>query len=150
MILEGEFVPRVLSPAMSRMATNDALKFYLTGSRYMNCAKPESDYDFMVQDTPEAREFLKSIGFSDNILAGSPEYAWVADGQVNAVFMLLEGVRKIHVQLVRDVTLLRKVRDTIKAHMLDVHIASDREERAYIWNSLAEVLAFDPAYTHAF
>lgn len=52
---EQTFMEMALSP----------FDFYLTGSYFMECAKPDSDFDFIVQDSPEVRDFLTALGFRD-------------------------------------------------------------------------------------
>jgi len=43
----------------------NSFKFYLTGSRFFGTDRPDSDWDFFTQDSPEVRQFLRENGFRE-------------------------------------------------------------------------------------
>lgn len=134
------------SEVLNRMGESP-FKFYLTGSRFMRLGqRPDSDWDFMTQDSPEVREFLKSIHFADyNIL----NYAG-KDGNggtlCNAVWQRVDNGTfeepdvvwafglTIQVQLVPDVTRKLFVRDTIaRSTLAEFHAGVRGPDRTELW-----------------
>lgn len=114
------------------------IDFYLTGSRYFGCARPDSDWDFMVQDSPEVREFLKGLGFVQRV---APQYA---SNLTTEVWEVQDGHVTIQVQLSQDVQKKRAVRDFLATAMSEQHRKANREERMWLWGQLAEIIQFVP------
>lgn len=137
-------LPRVQT-IVSMVVTGEFV-FYQTGSRYMGCAREDSDWDFMVQDSPEVRAWLHGIGFSDDILAYAESYGVDPHrgSQTVAVLQCVDNDHKIQVQLARDVQLQRTVRDVITHYLPEKHREAGREGRQCIWNTLADVIKHDP------
>lgn len=126
-------------------------EFYLTGSRFMRYAvRPDSDWDFMVQDSTKVREFLETIGFDGlNILHYEGK-----DGNggtlTNAVWQTCEAIdptdwlselRVIQVQLVPDVKRKLTVRDMIATQTVAaLHADMGQEDRFTFWEMLGRMI----------
>lgn len=123
--------PSVYIPGEVGILDRSPFDFYLAGSRYMGCARPDSDWDFIAQDSTEIRKHLVTLGFEPLF----EEYPIVAGNTVEVYQRVLEG-HKVQVQLQRDVNVQRTIRDIIKTHMLERHIKMDREARTELWNML--------------
>jgi hypothetical protein len=127
--------PAVYIPDEVAFLDRSPFDFYLAGSRYMGCARPDSDWDFYTQNTAEVRRYLAALGFKSVYAEyGAPESESTVD--VWQARLGEFGELKVQVQLLRDVARTRTVRDIIKAHMLEQHIKMDREERAELWDTL--------------
>lgn len=85
--------------------------FYMTGSRYFGNVHDESDYDYIVQDGEEVREFLRSLGFVIQVL---PHYN---DTNTLAVYSCQYGKKsweKIDVQCCENVQNKIKAQQVIR------------------------------------
>lgn len=105
--------------------------FYLTGSRYMGCEGPDSDWDFMAEDSYPTRVFLHQSGFTTVFQDYSERDPRTKD-------VLEKG--NVQVQLVNNVMLRRHVRDTIRDHLAEKHRLATGNERSRIWQYLADIL----------
>lgn len=128
------------SDALAALDTS-SLVFYLAGSRYMGCARLDSDWDFYVQNSDGVIAFLFEKGFSPM----SKGYEGSNGGHTVVVMEKKEEGRTVQVQVLRDVHLLRRVRDIIRVHLLEEHIKADKEARRFLWTTLATALAFKAA-----
>jgi hypothetical protein len=124
-------IPAVYIPGEVGILDRSPFDFYLAGSRYMGCARPDSDWDFLAQDSAEIRRYLKTAGFRPLF----EEYPITAGNTVEVFQRTIEG-HKVQVQLQRDVNVQRTIRDIIKTYMLERHIKMDREARTELWNML--------------
>ena len=124
--------PGVPSEPLVDALAEAPVEFYLTGSHYFQCARPDSDIDFMTQDNPQTRSFLLSNGFY-SLLSGK----YVKDSNLTAEVM---ENGQVQVQLCHDVDLKRRVRDSILANNAEWHLKANRTERNWLWNRWAEVL----------
>lgn len=111
-------------------------EFFLAGSRYMGCARPNSDWDFIAQDSDPLRNYLERVGFK-------PLFTNYGDADNNTAWIgeKVSGEHKVQVQLKKDVEKARISRDIIKAHLLQEHIKMDAEQRNWLWNDLYAVLS---------
>lgn len=121
--------------------------FHLTGSRFMGGARPDSDWDFIAEDSEDLRKTLDSLGFSEDILQLA-KYGGQSSTHTNAVFEYYivsddfsEQV-KVQVQVVRSLVVRLKVRDIVAEYLFDEHLKCSREERAYIWQALDDVVSY--------
>jgi hypothetical protein len=128
--------------AFGEMDRTKRFTFYLTGSRYMRCERPDSDFDFITEDSPECRMFLYSLGFGEDVLSNEEYDADSHGANTNAVVQLVTEDIKIQVQLSSNVAVRCAARDVIRSHLLGEHIKANRDERMFIWNTLEQVLAF--------
>lgn len=86
-------------------------KFYLTGSRYFGNHHEQSDYDYIVQDDEDVREFLRSQGF---VIQALPHYN---DTNTVAVYSHQYGQKsweKIDVQCCQNVQNKLKAQQVIR------------------------------------
>lgn len=115
--------------------TISPFEFFLAGSRYMGCAKPESDWDFITQDSPHVRAHLERLGFTDVL----PDYA-PRNGNTHAVYQVTDGSFRVHVGVCPSVFLQRTARDIVKNYMLEEHIKMPKAQRTVLWDSLYSIL----------
>lgn len=109
--------------------------FYLTGSYYFGCATPDSDVDFMVQDSPETEEWLVSVGFQR--MGEKNESKYTNDGPTHAVYE--NG--NVQVQLIYNVQAKRAARTALAQWFADEHKAADKNTRAAVWKVLNDAFA---------
>ena len=100
---------------------NSSYPFQLTGSRFFGTDTAKSDWDFFVQDTPEVKEWLMSLGFFRH----GNQSPYAGDGLCTGV-MVFNGYNpsretdpaddsaQIHVQLVNDFSLKQKIQIKLK------------------------------------
>jgi|SRR6185369_13198980 len=77
---------------------------YLTGSRFFQTHRPDSDFDYFAEDGEEIRTLLNADGFTQTQAQMSPF--------ANTVAVFEKG--KIHIQLVQDLKLKVRVQETIR------------------------------------
>lgn len=125
-------------------------QFYLTGSRYAGVARPNSDWDFIVQDSENVRRWLEKEGFWS---MSDPRYdqthvhtssltrdiyvqEWFADGEY------FDARLTIHIQVCGDAQLRRRIRDRVYAEhaAYDLAIRSDKDLRSKLWEDVASLL----------
>lgn len=111
------------------------VEFYLTGSHYFQCARPDSDIDFMTQDDPTTVAFLRANGFKS--MRDRSKY--VSDSILTAE-VFENGHGKVQVQLCHKVMVKRQVRDVICTFLAEWHRTANREERTWLWNTLGKAL----------
>jgi hypothetical protein len=129
------------SALLVALAMQADITFYLTGSHFFGCARPDSDIDFIVQDTPLVRARLIQLGFADHdLLDGYAEDR----GLTNEVWECVQDGITVQVQLCADALLKRDVRDLVERFHSDTHPRFNREERAKLWGGLAELLRMRP------
>ena len=109
-------------------------EFFLAGSRYMGMARPDSDWDFLAQDSVPTRNHLTRIGFR-SMVQGYYDISVESNTSHIYEYKGPEGL-KVQVQLQRDVQKQRAVRDIIKTYMLEAHTNMNRYEREDLWNGL--------------
>ncbi len=108
--------------------------FFCTGSRWFMCERPDSDWDFMVQDTPAVRDYLTSIGFKSHWEGTENEYK--RDTFTNDCWALDD----IQIQLVNDVHLKCRVRDLIFEFNWAFHKDADGFNRSKLWSDWGELI----------
>lgn len=113
---------------------NSDLDFYLTGSRFFNNHRENSDYDFFVEDTPGVRQFLKSLGFSK--LNNS---AYLDDNTVVVYrYMPKSGYYiTIDIQIVVDAVKKQSVQNIMKYN--DFILTGDKTYAKTVWNTLMSI-----------
>lgn len=110
------------------------LMFFLTGSRFFGLAKAKSDYDFFTQDNEEARDFLTACDFEEIILSESLASQYQDP--------LIEGIFKkgnVHIQLVNNVALKRKIQEYLKESGLMSLFHNDKSSTRKLWHLLIKV-----------
>jgi len=113
---------------------NSDLDFYLTGSRFFNNHRENSDYDFFVEDTPGVRQFLKSLGFSK--LNNS---AYLDDNTVVVYrYMPKSGYYiTIDIQIVVDAVKKQSIQNIMKYN--DFILTGDKTYAKTVWNTLMSI-----------
>ena len=133
------FSPLIVS-VFAEMQTSQFV-FHLTGSQFFGNARVDSDYDFLVQDSLQVREFLQSSGFKKLHNSGYD------DSSIVAVFHY-HGVNKpsVDVQCVKNVEVKLKAQDLVR-ECYGSDLPKDRLERYRMWNLAirAAQLAVTPA-----
>lgn len=113
------------------------IEFELTGSHFFGNYKPNSDWDFFVEDSFSTREWLTSHGF--NLLSE----AYENDPQITAIFRygnVEEGeFPQVDVQLTLNVEKKRKVQEILKANHLIFGMTSKKFARQ-LWKSMYEAM----------
>jgi hypothetical protein len=122
------------SPELELLDDSKEFDFYLTGSYYFGCARPDSDLDFVAQYSPELFKWLEANGFKSIL---SAHY----NNSLMTRYVMERG--NVQVQLARDVAEKCRVRDLVREHNADWHLTADRGQRTWLWNRWAEVLAPD-------
>lgn len=112
-------------------------EFFLAGSRYMGCARPDSDWDFIAQDSPYLKEHLERIGFTQ---MGSPGYD-IALGNTVRIMQRRDGSYVVQVAMCRSAHWQRAVRDIIKTYMLTEHVKMEKWQLTEVWNALYYTLS---------
>lgn len=123
--------PGVPSEPLVDLLAESPVEFYLAGSHYFGCARPDSDIDFMTQDDRETIAFLLANGFRS--LRDRQRY--VQDSVLTAG--VYENGR-VQVQLCHHVDVKRKVRDIVVQHFAEWHLKANSIERSWLWNLLGE------------
>lgn len=157
MIHDYKHLPQ--SQTLQAMQESEKFNFYLTGSRYMGGEREDSDWDFMVQDSPDLRAFLTDMGFGANILLYKGEdggggtlttAVWQKTESIEpgpddlAEDLILAELLVIQVQIVPDVVRKLTVRDTIKfGEMNGFHQQLTREDRFTLWEMIARYIPVD-------
>lgn len=102
--------------------------FHLTGSQFFGNARADSDYDFLVQDSLEVREFLQSLGFKKLYNSGYD------DSSIVAVFHY-HGVNEpsVDVQCVENLEVKLKAQGIIR-DCYGSDLPKERSERCKLWN----------------
>lgn len=80
--------------------------FFLTGSRFFETAKADSDYDFFLQDSEDVRDWLDDHAFEEV----SEESLVYPDPLTGGVYKKGE----VHVQLTIDAALKRRIQECLK------------------------------------
>lgn len=116
-----------------------------TGSRYIGFHKPESDWDFVAQDTPEAQEWLAAAGFKDSELFALSNYEEEGDtdGFTTAVKDAWAGGIKVQVQLTQDLAAKLWARDYIKQTLAETHASWGTKKRIALWKSLCTAYQYN-------
>ena len=130
-------VPDIETRSTIGELTRSADTFYLGGSRYFGCERPESDWDFLVQHTPAVETYLNTIGFKRMMDAEVPGWYDASDGHTVAV--MEKG--RVQVQLRQNVLLTRKVRDVIYREFWQWHLHATKQERRDMWQAMHEAVA---------
>ena len=140
-------------------------EFYLTGSRYIGGARPDSDWDFIVQDSPEIRSWLSMVGFESMMTPAEsvelddgfpvglrPEYdaEETGPGRTACVWqMKSEHGTVVQVLCAYNAEVKRQIRDIIKQYFFEAHLHANKDEREYLWKTIGELLVWRPAYPFA-
>lgn len=115
--------------------------FYLTGSRFFNHSKPDSDWDFFCENKPEIQIFLSSLGFvplssfekaSEKIPLSSFD-AGYSDSNVAFVMRYVETNLQIDVQLQKDLNKKIRAQNRIKK-CVNFRCITDKNIRKLLWN----------------
>lgn len=133
------FSPMIV-PIFTDMQASEFV-FHLTGSQFFGNARVDSDYDFLVQDSLQAREFLQSLGFKK---LHSSEYN---DSSIVAVFRYCQGdSTSVDIQCVKNVEVKLKAQKLIR-ESYGSDLPKDRFERCRLWNFAVRAvqLAVTPA-----
>jgi len=122
--------------------------FTLTGSQYFGYATADSDWDFLIQDSPEVRTFLTSVGFALIPLKKYEAPLGLA-AATNAVWQHSTGGETVQIQLCPNAVLKRRVRDLIMTNpdLLRGHAKASKDLRGWVWMSLHNMLTLDPQST---
>lgn len=113
-----------------------SFQFYLAGSKYFGHAVADSDTDLMCEYSPEAVEFLLTIGFHLNSIGNYFQL------DVNCIMVMSygEGCNKIDIQLAKDIDCRIEAHKLAKERKIPwLYIA--KENRHRIWNSIFQELA---------
>jgi hypothetical protein len=128
------FSPMIV-PIFADMQTSEFV-FHLTGSQFFGNARVDSDYDFLVQDSLQVREFLQDLGFKK---LSNNDYN---DSSIVAVFRYYQGsARSVDVQCVKNVELKLKAQDLIR-ECYGSDLPKDRLERCRLWNLAVRAAQF--------
>lgn len=102
--------------------------FYLTGSRYFECARPDSDFDYFAEYSDDLLIRLSTIGFKID----STSYSTDLNCSV-----IMKGIdwtgTQIHVQLVKDSALKARVQEIFKQKKILKPTVSEWN-RAFMFN----------------
>lgn len=129
-------MPSPMSSILEKFKNHRRFKFILTGSRFIGGARPDSDWDFIVeQDEGYVMDFLTELGFT--IISYTDNGG--ADGNTNGIFERVENGVKIQVQLTPNVEAKLFARDTIKEYFFEQHLVMGQEQRAEFWKALHKV-----------
>lgn len=110
--------------------------FYMTGSRYFSNVHDESDYDYIVQDSEEVRQFLCSLGF---LVQAKPHYN---DTNTVAVYSCQYGQRsweKIDVQCCQDFDKKLKAQQILRG-IFPKGIPKDKSLSKGIWELVIRLI----------
>ncbi len=120
---------------------DSGITFFQTGSRYMGCARDDSDWDFITLDCEETRGILQGLGF--RFMRDADGYPRAKDGGLtNEVMEWAEGSITIQVQLSSLPQIKRQVRDLICTFLLREHIKADSGQRSMLWENFGKLLQF--------
>jgi hypothetical protein len=112
------------------------MAIYQTGSRYIGFHKESSDWDFLTNDTAEAREWLLTNGFKHSTLfVTDPAYN---DGFTNAVLEAYDGNSKLQVQLTPQVEAKLAARNVIKHNLAEAHFCMSTDARITLWKAICQ------------
>lgn len=106
-------------------------KFYLTGSRFFGGFTPNSDWDYFVQDEPDVREYLNSLGFHSD---PNQDLLGYDDSTIVSVWQLND----IHMQLVVNADFKFEVQ-TYLSRMTNMR-AIPKTARKHLWNLAIKVV----------
>jgi hypothetical protein len=107
-------------------------KFHLTGSRFMGQEKPNSDWDFITEFSPELMEFLETNGFYK---MGSSAYN--ESKYLHSIRQVRVDGTQIQIQITRLLPTRLFARDEI-TKMKHVHVHMNTTERNVLWNLISE------------
>lgn len=133
MILDATATTLPNNETIAALAASE-FEFYLTGSRYFGCARPDSDWDFIVKETPAVQKFLDQRGFSENL------FEYYATANTDTVTAGVVQAGDVQVALVDDAHLKRKARDGIKQFNYEYHQFAGTAERTRLWNDWLSIL----------
>lgn len=107
-------------------------QFYLAGSRWMGGAKPDSDWDFLVQDSTDVRVWLVLHGFASRWAEHRPD---TTDDCTTDVWER-PGEPVIQVQLCPDVQRKHRVAREIRWYWFNRHLNMSDYQRSKLWSLL--------------
>mgnify|MGYP000864027683 CR=1 FL=1 len=124
---------------------NSDLDFYLTGSRFFNNHRENSDYDFFVEDSPGVRQFLKSLGFSklnnsaylDDNTVVVYRYMPKSDCYITNDGYTIKNHNHIDIQIVVDAVKKQSVQNIMKYN--DFILTGDKTYAKTVWNTLMSI-----------
>ncbi len=107
----------------------DGNTYYATGSRWMGGWKPESDWDYMTEDTPEVVTHLIKQGFVSK--RGFKQYG---DGSTRDVLEHKCEAGIVQVQLCVRVDLKYQVACYIRDNHFEAHLKMSADQRTELWH----------------
>lgn len=118
-------VSSILGPSLSSV--------YPCGSRYYNQNRPDSDWDFVGQYSPELENELKDNGFSVIL---DTEYLSKNRPYNNSLIILQK--EDVQVNLVKKLHTYLKIRDLLHKNPIfrSYHYSSNSKERQKFWDGL--------------
>lgn len=118
---------------ISKMRASE-FQFCLTGSRYFGPLRSNADWDFFVQNSPEVRKFLMSLGFE--IL---PSLGYV-DSTITCVMRHFDG---FDVQLIKDYKIKKRAQEWLAGEIMQRRI-----DRGRFQNKIGIGALWDEAIMH--
>lgn len=137
-------VPIDSHPVLDAMNADPHRAFYLTGSRYSATAREGSDWDFFLEDSPGAQQWLQLNGFER---CGDADYEAPVDGAPHPYNVAVWERGDVNVKTVRSVEAARRTRDlvygspTLSNYDLACRVAVDPQARAELWTAAARLVA---------
>jgi hypothetical protein len=114
------------NPTVAKLQQSN-FNFYLTGSRFFETAKAESDYDFFVEASREVRRFLQSLGFFMDWSADYLEEVWAHSSH-------------IHVQLVGDAEDKLAAQELIQENFHSLLYSLGKEQKKLLWQGALDTV----------
>lgn len=102
--------------------------FYFTGSRWMGGWKPDSDWDYIAQDSPEVIAYLTGLGFRPK--AGFQVYA---DGLTKDCLEHVSPEGTVQVTLSTDAPRKHQAAVWIRDNEFEKHLAMPKDKRSSYW-----------------
>lgn len=124
----------VIVPVFLQMG-NSEFSFHLTGSRYFGNSKQNSDYDFMVEDSPEVQQFLNVLGFK------KLEIDCYDDAATSVVFNWSQGKQSVDVQCVKNIETKLRAQELLRK-MYGCELPAEKSDRRKVWNLALMAVGF--------
>lgn len=124
----------VIVPVFLQMETSE-FSFHLTGSRYFGGVHQDSDYDFMVEDSPEVQQFLRVLGFK------KLEIDCYDDAATSVVFNWSQGKQSVDVQCVKGLETKLRAQELLK-RLYGCKLPAEKSDRCKVWNLALMAVGF--------
>jgi len=106
----------------------DGFTYFFTGSRWMGGWTPDSDWDYITQDSPEIQAYLKGLGFQSK--AGFKIYA---DGMTRDCLEHVSPEGTVQVTLASDAKRKHQAAVWIRENEFEKHLAMPKVDRQLYW-----------------